>query len=252
MSELLVTRRAGVAALELHRPRVFNALSPALLEALIAECAALAGDPSVRVVVLRGAGAHFSAGADLPAFNERLATAPELTADLGRVAAEALAGLPQITLAAVRGHCIGGAIVLAGACDLRVAADDSSFSLPEVDAGIPLAWGGMPMLIRLVGESLATDLVLTCRRIDAGEALAAGLVSRVVTGAQFDSTVGELAAGIAGKAARVLRLCKQQLAAIRDGSFDARDDAAALLDAMSDDESREKAKQYLEARLGRS
>ena len=84
--------------------------------------------------------------------------------DLGRRAAEALAAIPQITIAAIKGYCIGGALVLSAACDLRIAADDSRFSIPELDAGIPLSWGGMAHVVRLLGESLANDLVLTCRR----------------------------------------------------------------------------------------
>ena len=140
MSGLSVLVEEGIARVVFDRPNVLNALSPSLLNDLIETCADLGRDHSVRIVVLEGAGSCFSAGADLPAFLSLL-TGPDArdTADLGRRATNAIAGLPQITVAGIRGHCVGGGLVLAGACDVRIAADDTRFVIPELDAGIPLA-----------------------------------------------------------------------------------------------------------------
>ena len=137
----------------------------------------------------------------------------------------------------------------ASACDVRVAADDSRFFIPELDAGIPLAWGGMAHMVRLVGESLAADLVLTCRRFDADDAIRAGFVSQVVPAADFEAAVSGLAETIASKPGLALRISKQQLMAIRSGTFDARDDAKALLASLNDPEARKASDTYISSRM---
>ena len=119
MSDINLSIAGGIARLQLNRPQVFNALSPDLLQELILHCDELATDEAARVVVLEGAGKHFCAGADLPRFTKSMESDPHGTADLGRRAAEALATLPQITIATIKGYCIGGALVLSAACDLR-------------------------------------------------------------------------------------------------------------------------------------
>ena len=250
MSGLNVSRGEQVARVVFDRPRTLNALSPRLLGDLIETCADLQKSDSVRVVVFQGAGECFSAGADLPAFLTLLTGADaHEAADLGRRATNAIAELPQITIAAIRGHCVGGGLVLAGACDIRVAADDARFMIPELDAGIPLGWGGMEHLIRLVGETLAADLVLSCRPFGPDEALRGGLISRIVSVDRLEEEVATLVAAITRKAMSVLRATKRQLIAIRAGTFDAREDAAALLSALKDPEAQTVGQQYLKKRL---
>ena len=251
MTQINLSVSDGIACLEMNRPKVLNALSPGLLEDLIAECGALTSDDTVSVVILRGAGEHFSAGADLPQFLEHMEKDPHGTADLGRRAAEAITALPQITLAAIRGYCIGGAIVLSGACDLRIAADSCRFSIPEVDAGIPLSWGGMAALTRIVGETIAHDLVITCRPFGPDEALRAGFVSSVIPIADFDAEVQRLSDTIGAKSPLVLRQTKEKIIAVRNGTFDARNDAAAMVDALTDAETRQIAERYIASRIKR-
>jgi len=250
MSGLNVTHEGGITRVVLDRPSVLNALSPGLLAELIELCADLARRDSVRVVVLEGAGKCFSAGADLPAFFPLLA-GPDArsTADLGRRATNAIAQLPQITIAGVRGHCVGGGLVLAGACDIRIASDDARFAIPELDAGIPLGWGGMEHLVRLVGTTLAADLVLSCRTFGPEEALRGGLISRIVPVAALDDATSELAAAIARKPLSVLRITKRQLTEIRDGEFDPGKDADALLTALKDPEVLDAGRRYVATRL---
>ena len=241
----------GIARLQLNRPAVFNALSPGLLLELIDRCDELARDDVTKVVVLEGSGKHFCAGADLPQFTKRMKTDPHGTADLGRRAAEALAAIPQITIAAIKGYCIGGALVLSAACDLRISADNSRFSIPELDAGIPLSWGGMAHVVRLLGESLANDLVLTCRRFDSADALRSGFISRIVAATEFAEEVTALAETIAAKPRIVLRQTKRKLIDIRAGSFDARDDAAEMIDAMRDPEAMSIGQEYIRKNIGK-
>ncbi len=243
---LRVSTEAGVARIVLDRPEALNALSPTLLRELIEVCDSLRDDASVRVVRIEGEGAHFSAGADLPAFLAELTgDAAQEAADLGRLAADTVAELPQVSIAAIRGHCVGGGVVLAAACDLRVAGADARFLVPELDAGIPLGWGGTGRLVRLVGETIALDWVLSCRPVGAEEALRAGLVSRILDPELFSEEVDALATSIAEKPSSVLRTTKRQLAELRAGTFDATTDAKALRDALSDPEVIQRAMAYM-------
>lgn len=251
MSEINLTITENIGRLQLNRPEVFNALSPGLLNELIDNCGKLAEDDATNVVVLEGAGKHFCAGADLPQFTKLMKSDAHGTADLGRCAAEALAAIPQITIAGIKGHCIGGALVLSAACDLRIAADNSRFSIPELDAGIPLSWGGMAHVVRLVGETMANDLILTCRPFDADDALRTGFISRVIAIGEFDKELGTLAEIVAAKPQIVLRQTKRKLKDIRAGTFDARDDAAEMVAAMADPQAQAIGQEYIRRNIGK-
>ncbi len=251
MSEIELTLAGSTARLRLNRADVLNALSPNLLTELIERCDELSRSQSVRVVVLEGTGKHFCAGADLPQFTVSMQSDPQGTADLGRRAADAIASLPQITVAAIRGYCIGGALVLSAACDMRVAADDARFSIPELDAGIPLSWGGMAHVVRLVGESRANDLVLTCRPFDADDALNAGFIGRIIPAGKFHEEVSSLVDSIAAKPRIVLRQTKRKLNDIRAGTFDAKDDAAEMIAAMADVEAKSIGEDYIRKNIGK-
>jgi enoyl-CoA hydratase/carnithine racemase len=250
MPDLNFIMTDGAARLVVDRSEMRNALSPNMLSRLIEVCGELASNDRARVVVVEGGGDCFSAGADLPAFLQDLGGPdPHALADLGRRATEAIAGLPQITIAGIQGHCIGGGLVLAGACDLRIAAQNARFVIPELDAGIPLGWGGLGHLVRLVGETVAADWVLSCRPFNAEEALRAGLVSRVVPTAELERELSLLAAAIERRPLGVLQTTKQQLLAIRSGTFDATNDADALLAALRDPEAQQVGRDYLAKRL---
>jgi len=250
MFGLKVSTDERVAKIVFDRPEALNALSPGTLSELIDVCADLEKNDAVRVVVFAGEGGCFSAGADLPAFLPLLA-GPDAraTADLGRRTTNAIAELPQVTVAGIRGHCIGGGLVLAGACDIRIAASDARFMVPELEAGIPLGWGAMEHLVRLVGETLAADLVLSGRAFGAEEALRSQLVSRVVPTDRLDEELESLVTAIARKPKIVLRITKQQILAIRAGCFDAREDANALLSSLKDSEALEAGTEYVAKHL---
>lgn len=207
----------------------------------------------IAVVVVRGSGRAFSAGFDLTDFagGESTDISPRDSADLGRVAAEALTDVRQLTIAALHGHCVGGGLVLAASCDIRVAADDTRFSIPEVDLGIPLAWGGIPRLVREIGPAFTKELVLTCRPFDADEARALRFVNRVVPAAELNDTVEALAAELASKPGFALRTTKQQVNAVMEELVGTRrnaNDADTLAVALGDPESREATRRYLEQR----
>ena len=250
MSGLNTSSSDGIARVVFDRPSVLNALSPAVLDELVAACGDIARDESIKVVRFEGAGSSFSAGADLPAFLSALGSDdPQRIADLGRVATNAIAELPQITIAGITGHCVGGGLVLASACDIRIADYSARFLIPELDAGIPLAWGGLEWVVRLIGETMAADLVLSCRPVEAEEALQAGLISRVVSPGALQQELATLESQIAAKPRHVLRVTKGQLLQIRGGTFDAKNDADALLAALKDPESMEQGMRYVAKRI---
>ena len=238
----------AVATVTLRRPGVLNALSAELLQEFTEACELLAGRDEARVVVVRGEGRAFSAGADLSMFGVLTDGGPEAreVAAAGDVAASAIESLPQVTIAAIHGHCVGGALVLAAACDLRVAAADTAFSIPEVDLGIPLAWGGIPRLLREVPPAIVRDLVLTCREFGADEALAFGVVSRVVPADRLDDEVARLARDLAAKARLPVHATLDAIAShLGVGAPRGWSDADTLLSALADPESRAAGQAYV-------
>jgi enoyl-CoA hydratase/carnithine racemase len=223
----------------------------------IAEAARWFDTTSAHVVVVTGEGRGFSSGFDLREFaggTSDGSTSPREQADLGRLMAEAMDRMSALTIAAIKGPCVGGGVVLAGVCDLRIAADDTVFSIPEVDLGIPLAWGGIPRLVREIGPALTRELVLTCRPFSPEEALRIGFVNRVVPRAELETAVDELAGQLARKAPSVVRATKRQVnEALEDvasttGSWA---DADQLGAAMRDPEARAAARAYLSSRSTR-
>jgi enoyl-CoA hydratase/carnithine racemase len=248
----LTTTVAGrVGRLTLDRPEKLNPLSTLCLDELAAAAAWFDAQPDVRVVIVSGAGRAFSAGADLSGFTEPGDRPPRAGADAGRVMVEAIEGMRAVTIAAVHGHCIGGAILLAMACDLRVAARSTNFSIPEVDLGIPLTWGGIPRMVREIGPAFTRDLVLSCRPFTAAEAHELGVLSRVVDDDALLREVGALAESLAAKSAYTLRTT---LDAVDDATealvptTGAWSDADLFVVAMQDRESRDVAARYLAER----
>ena len=207
----------GLATLTLNRPQSLNALNRALARDLGAILGDLAVRDDLRAVVVRGAGERaFCTGADL---KERATLAPDEkgqhTALIG-AAADALAALPVPTIAAIRGYALAGGLELALACDIRIAADDAQFGLTEVMIGIFPGAGGPVRLPRVVGPGKARELIFSGRRVGAAEALACGLVERVVAPADLDREVLALAGQICDAAPLAVRAVKRVLAAQAD------------------------------------
>jgi enoyl-CoA hydratase/carnithine racemase len=167
--------------------------------------------------------------------------------------AEAIEAMRAVTIAKIHGHCVGGGVVLASACDLRIAADDTRFSIPEVDLGIPLAWGGIPRLVREIGPARTKELVMTCRPFGAAEALAAGFLNRTVPASDLAGAVDELVGQLTGKSALTLTATKRHTNAVTEsmvGTVRAWNDADSLVTALRDPESRAAGAAYLKG-LGR-
>ena len=177
----------GVATLTLNRPQVNNAYNDALIDGLIDTCARLADTPGVRCVVLRGAGRHFQAGADLAFLQTLRRAAPEENIAFSRRTVAAIEGLrdfPQPSVALVHGGCFGGGIGIVAACDIALAAEDAVFALTEVRWGITPA-PILSVLARRIGPRALGRWALTGERFDAREALRIGLVQEIVPAADL-------------------------------------------------------------------
>jgi enoyl-CoA hydratase/carnithine racemase len=226
-----------VATITLDRPTKLNAITLTMLSELI-EAAEQISESEARTVVLSGTGSSFSAGMDIETLSAGalLETDTELryeAAALGGQAAAALENMPQIAIAALRGHVVGGGIVLAAACDLRIAEEGTTFSIPEVDIGIPLAWGGIERLVREIGPTRTKELVLTCRPFSAGEAHHAGFVTGIVGRGEALGAAMDLAETIALKSRFAVTTTKRHVAEILKGDL-SRDDAFGLVAALDD------------------
>ena len=197
-------REGAIAILTIDRPKVHNALDFETSDALVDAWMRFRDDDDLRVAILTGAGERaFCTGADLRGvadFYQKLTSAQRLRRS------EQVPGLGGITknltvdkpiIAAVNGYCLAGGLEIALACDLRIAAENASFGLPEVTRGIIPGAGGTQRLPRLIGPERALDLILTGRRIDAREAERIGLVSRVVALERLRDEALALAAQIA-------------------------------------------------------
>ncbi len=190
-----------VATVTLDRPQARNAQTPAMWLALADFARSLSGD--TRIIVLKGEGPSFSAGLDRSIMGEELGSVASLTPE---EAADRIATYQAgfswlrrpdlISIAAVQGHAIGAGFQLALACDLRVAADDVSFSMAEVSLGLVPDLTGTKRLVELVGYARALELCATGRRVGAAEADRIGLVNLVVPGSELEAATGDLVAAL--------------------------------------------------------
>jgi methylglutaconyl-CoA hydratase len=215
----IAARRPGVAQVTMARPEVFNAFDEAMIGELDAAFAQLIDDESVRVIVLAGEGKHFSAGADLQ-WMQRASTATldwnlqdarRFAAMLARIEA-----CPKPTVARVQGAALGGGVGLACACDIAVAAQGASFSVSEAKFGILPAVIG-PYVTNAVGKRQARRLALTTERIAAEEALAIGLVQKLVPAEQLDAAVDAMLEALLAGGPNAQREIKTLMAQLQVG-----------------------------------
>ncbi len=207
---LLVTREEGIITVTLNRPRALNAISGAMAEAFCSLLEQVASRRDVAVLMLAGAGERaFSAGADL---KERDAMTRAELADRNRKihrACDMLESLPQPTICAISGYCLGGGLELALAADIRIAADTAQFGFPEIALGAFPGAGGPVRLPRVVGPAWAKEILFTGRRVDAQEARALGLVHYVVPQSDVTDRARVVASQILRASPRGVRAVKQ-------------------------------------------
>jgi enoyl-CoA hydratase len=192
--------RGPVALLTLNRPEALNALSVDMLDDLDEHLDTIENDPQLRAVVITGGGEKaFTAGADINHMRNASALEARAYAQRGHAITNRLESLTKPVIAAVNGYALGGGCELALACDVRLAAQDARFGLPEVNLGIMPGWGGTQRLARTTSPGFAKELILTGRQVSAEEARAAGLVNHVYPRGELMAKALEMGDLIAAK-----------------------------------------------------
>ena len=213
-----------IAKLTLSRPAARNALTRVMWEGLRDIAKVIHQDRSMRVLVLTGDGKKaFCAGADIAEFPETYAT-PEAAASYNasvRAAQAAIASLPIPVIAEVRGACFGGGCGLALHCDLRFAAETARFAITPARLGLAYSFDDTARLVSLVGPSRAKDILMSGRVIPAPDAMAIGLIDRVVPEMELSAVVTEYAEGLAGLSQASLRVAKATVEAVARGDQEA-------------------------------
>ncbi len=212
---ILYAATDGVATITFNRPKVFNAYSEQMSRELKAAVDEIGNDDRIRVVVLKGAGDNFLAGADINMLNFWSKTADEQGWQKvkeildGHFSPTLLEKLPQPVIAAVDGMAWGMGSEIAIACDFRICTDRASFAQPEITLGIITGGGASQRLPRIVGKAKAMEMILTGKPISAQDALTWGLVNNVVPPEDLDSRVAKLAKAITAKSPLMVAWAKQ-------------------------------------------
>lgn len=221
-----------VALITINQPDKLNALNSDRLRSLFLRVQEASLHPDVRAIVLAGAGERaFAAGADIKEMASMGQEEGRVFGELGQAVALALENAAQPVIAAVNGFAFGGGCELALACDIRLASDNAVFAQPEVSLGIPPGWGGSQRLPRLVGPGIASELIFTGRRVDAGEALRIGLVNAVHPASELLPKAMDMARQIAANSPGSVQAAKR-LVALTQGA-DYRDGLAAEVTAFA-------------------
>ena len=219
MNEISLILEPPIARLRLSRPDRRNAMSRAMWRALPDLCARIAAASEALVVILEGAGGHFCAGADISEFatvyRDRAATRDYC--DAIQDGLKALVALDRPTIAALRGVAVGGGLALALCCDLRFCAADANLAITPAKLGILYGFIETQRLVRTIGPARAKDLLFSGRRVEGGEALAIGLVDRLVEAAELDAAVSAYASELARLSQHSIRGAKVSIAAIAEG-----------------------------------
>jgi enoyl-CoA hydratase len=202
-------REPPIATVLLNRPKQLNALSDELMDELVGALSELDADESIRCIVLGGSERAFAAGADIGELARSSAIDLYYQRRVDRW--DAIRALRTPLVAAVSGFCLGGGCELAMACDLIVASETAQFGQPETTLGISPGAGGTQRLTRAVGKAVAMDVILSGRRLSAREALAAGLVARVVAKEAWLEEAKRVAREIAKKGPVATRLAKEMV-----------------------------------------
>ncbi|HEY8050572.1 MAG TPA: enoyl-CoA hydratase [Ramlibacter sp.] len=220
--KMIAQKDGAIGWITFNNPARRNAVSVAMWEALGEIVADYAADDAIRVIVLKGAGDKaFVSGADISEFDEKRSTVETTRAynEISQRSTAALNDVDKPTIAMIRGWCVGGGVSLALCCDMRIAAEGSSFAVPAAKLGLGYAFEGVRKLVQLVGPSFAREIFYTARQFTVQEAAAMGLVNRIVPADELEAYVRGYAATIAENAPLTVASIKTLVAqALKDES----------------------------------
>ncbi|MHB1651724.1 MAG: enoyl-CoA hydratase/isomerase family protein [Desulfitobacteriaceae bacterium] len=208
---LLLTIEEGIATITLNRPEVLNALNHQVYSELGQVAQELAEDDSVRVVIITGGDKVFAAGADIRDMAKAEAMDIALAGRPSMKALSLIENMPKPVIAAVAGYALGGGCELSLVCDVRIAADNAKFGLPEITLGILPGAGGTQRLPRLIGAGKAKEMIFSGDFIEAEEALRVGLADKVVPADQLLAEAKRMAKRFAMRGAVALRMAKSAI-----------------------------------------
>jgi enoyl-CoA hydratase len=229
---VLIRREPPLGWLVLNRPQVRNALNLDTWRRIAGGVGELEADPGIRVIILRGAGAEaFISGADISEFNELRSNAEKARSfrEWPNKAIAALVNSTKPIIAMISGVCIGGGVQVALSCDMRFAAHGTRFGIPAARLGLAYPLDGVLALMQTVGAANAREILLSARLFDAPEALAMGLVHKLVAADELEAFVRQYAEQMAKNAPLTMAAAK---AGIRDALKDAADRDRKLVDEM--------------------
>lgn len=213
-TKMIAEKANGIGWIIFNQPEKRNAVSVEMWAAIPAIVEDFVADDDVRVIVMKGAGDKaFIAGADISEFGEKR-NSPEATKYYDEVSAHAhnaLVKSPKPVIAMINGFCVGGGVAVALSADIRIAADNTRFAVPAARLGLGYGAGGLSRLIGIVGPSFAKEIFFTARQFSHDEALAMGLVNRVVPAAELESYVLDYAGRIAENAPLTMRAAKMTI-----------------------------------------
>lgn len=238
-----VDRDGHIATVTLNRPDQLNALNTGIMKELEDASRSFLDDDEARVVIFRGNGKHFSAGADLKqprAEGETSMLLRRRQAGLGARMIRAILEINQITICQIHGAALGGAACIATACDFRVGSEDCFAGYPEVNLGINLMWRSLPLCVRLIGPARAKRMIVLGQHEDAATLKEWGFLDDVVPRSGLDRTVRELAREYAARPPIAAQMIKQSINAVSGAMDDAimhMDTDQNILTSMTEDRS---------------
>ena len=257
MSELLVTVEDGIGTITFNRPQALNAITPAVVDALIDATNRFERDASVRCVLIRGAGSDFMSGADVKGFHESLAqrrdahvAGMERRVVTGHLAIHRIRRMSKPVIAVVQGACVGFGFSLLCSVDLALASDDAYFMLAYRHVGLTTDGGASYFLPRIVGERRALEITLLGEKFDAAKALDLGIVNWVVPRDQLDAEALKVARKFSTAATRAIGGAKRLIRNSLQSSWDEQSarEAEAIAEMIGTDDHFEGVSAFVEKR----
>ena len=214
MKFLKLEKRNKISYVSFTRSKSLNALNSQTLRELIDLNNKLDKDITTKVIVYRSEGKNFSAGADIKEQQKRLSKLQIWKSNLGKEAIESILKINQITIASLRGYCLGGAACIASACDFRVASEDTLVAYPEIDLGMNLNWFGLPLLLRLIGPSKTKKMVVSGEIENAYDLFKWGFIDEIFNDEELNKKTVALAKKYASKPTLPAQMIKRSVNAL--------------------------------------
>ena len=214
MKFLKLEKKNKISYVSFKRTKSLNALNSQTLEELIDLNRELGSDSKTKVVVYCSEGKNFSAGADIKEKKKKLSKLELWKSNLGKEAIESILKINQITIASLRGYCLGGAACIATACDFRVASENTLVGYPEIDLGMNLNWFGLPLLLRLIGPSKTKKMVIGGEIKNASDLLKWGFIDELFKDEDLDKKTVALAKKYASKPSLPSQMIKRSVNAL--------------------------------------